>query len=269
MAEVLAARDRDAAAPTFRPEGLYFLGPYYDAALALPNTPGARLAALTRCRHWRPLITMTRTRIKICGLTREADVDEAAGSRRRRAGLRAVRQQPRHVSLARAAELAARLPPFVTPVLLFVNASPGEVHAATSACRRPCCSSTATKPRTSACRQRPALPACRPHGAGLRFVRLRGALSGAQALLLDTHVDGYGGSGKVFDWSLIPPSVPLPVVLSGGLNPANVTEGVLSVRPWAVDVSSGVEVSKGVKSGPLMRRFCKAVREADARIAAM
>ncbi len=85
----------------------------------------------------------------------------------------------------------------------------------------------------------------------------------AQALLLDTFVEGFGGSGKGFDWSLIPPSVPLPVVLSGGLSPANVGEGIASVRPWAVDVSTGVEVSKGIKSGPLMRRFCKAVRSAD------
>jgi len=79
---------------------------------------------------------------------------------------------------------------------------------------------------------------------------------------------GFGGGGKVFDWSRIPPSVPLPVVLSGGLSPANVTDGVLGVRPWAVDVSSGVEIGKGVKSGPLMRRFCKAVREADDRLGA-
>ncbi len=82
------------------------------------------------------------------------------------------------------------------------------------------------------------------------------------------HFGPYGGSGKVFDWSLIPPSVPLPVVLSGGLSPANVTDGVLRVRPFAVDVSSGVEIGKGLKSGPLMRRFCKAVRDADARLAA-
>ena len=88
-------------------------------------------------------------------------------------------------------------------------------------------------------------------------------------ILLDAHVEGYGGGGKAFDWSLIPDNVPRPVVLSGGLNPASVIDGVLRVRPWAVDVSSGVEDSKGVKSGPLMRRFCKAVREADARIAAM
>jgi phosphoribosylanthranilate isomerase len=85
--------------------------------------------------------------------------------------------------------------------------------------------------------------------------------------LLDAHVEGYGGGGKVFDWSLIPPSVPLPVVLSGGLNPANVTDGVLRLRPWAVDVSSGVESAKGIKDAALVRRFCDAVREADARMA--
>jgi len=87
----------------------------------------------------------------------------------------------------------------------------------------------------------------------------------AQALLLDAFVDGYGGGGKVFDWSLIPPSVPAPVVLSGGLSPANVTDAVLAVRPWAVDVSSGVELAKGLKDPVLMRQFCAAVREADAR----
>jgi len=93
----------------------------------------------------------------------------------------------------------------------------------------------------------------------------------AAGILLDAHVEGYGGGGKAFDWSLIPDNVPRPVVLSGGLNPASVIDGVLRVRPWAVDVSSGVESAvpgqKGIKNAALMRRFCKAVREADSRIA--
>jgi hypothetical protein len=89
----------------------------------------------------------------------------------------------------------------------------------------------------------------------------------ATGLLLDAFVEGYGGGGKAFDWSQIPPGVPLPVVLSGGLNPANVIDGVMRVRPWAVDVSSGVEQDKGIKDAVLIRRFCEAVREADARIA--
>jgi phosphoribosylanthranilate isomerase len=89
----------------------------------------------------------------------------------------------------------------------------------------------------------------------------------AAALLLDADVEGYGGGGKRFDWSLIPAAVPRPLVLSGGLNPANVTDGVLAVRPYAVDVSSGVESEKGIKDAALIRRFCEAVREADARLA--
>ena len=88
-----------------------------------------------------------------------------------------------------------------------------------------------------------------------------------KALLLDAHAPGYGGAGKVFDWSRIPPNVPCPVVLSGGLNPANVTEGVQRVRPFAVDVSSGVEQGKGIKDAALMRRFCEAVRLADEALA--
>jgi phosphoribosylanthranilate isomerase len=89
----------------------------------------------------------------------------------------------------------------------------------------------------------------------------------AQALLLDAHVEGYGGGGKVFDWSLVLPGVACRLVLSGGLNPANVTDGMARVRPWAVDVSSGVEAAKGVKDATLMRRFCEMVRAADARAA--
>jgi phosphoribosylanthranilate isomerase len=90
----------------------------------------------------------------------------------------------------------------------------------------------------------------------------------AQALLLDAHVEGYGGGGKVFDWSLVLPGVACRVVLSGGLNPANVIDGISRVRPWAVDVSSGVESGKGLKDALLMRRFCDAVRAADASMAA-
>ena len=89
----------------------------------------------------------------------------------------------------------------------------------------------------------------------------------ACALLLDAHVEGYGGGGKVFDWSLLPTDVPSRLVLSGGLSPANVIDGVLHVRPYAVDVSSGVESAKGIKDAAAVRRFCEAVREADARLA--
>jgi phosphoribosylanthranilate isomerase len=210
---------------------------------------------------------MSRTRIKICGLTREADVDEAIDAGADALGFVLYARSPRHVSLARAAELVARLPPFVTPVLLLVNASPHEVRQATEALPQALLQFHGDEtPASCEAAGRPYLRAVRM-AAGVDLLDLARQFHSAQALLLDAHVEGYGGGGKVFDWSQIPPSVPLPVVLSGGLNPANVTDGVLSVRPWAVDVSSGVEVSKGVKSGPLMRRFCKAVRQADETLA--
>ena len=210
---------------------------------------------------------MMRTRIKICGLTREADVDAAVAAGADALGFVFYDQSPRHVTLQRAAALIQRLPPFVTPVLLFVNATPQALANATLAL-----------PHALLQFHGDETPAqCRAPGrVWMRAVRMAPGVDlldccarfqGAQALLLDADAALYGGSGKVFDWSQIPPSVPLPVVLSGGLNPANVTDGVLRVRPWAVDVSSGVEVSKGVKSAELMRRFCQAVRDADARAA--
>jgi phosphoribosylanthranilate isomerase len=99
---------------------------------------------------------------------------------------------------------------------------------------------------------------------GFDLLDFASRFSDALALLLDAPVDGYGGGGKVFDWSLVPPGVNPPVVLSGGLNAANVIEGIRKVRPWAVDVSSGVESAKGIKDAAAIRAFCEAVRLADA-----
>ena len=210
----------------------------------------------------------TRTRIKICGLTREADVDAAVNAGADALGFVLYAQSPRHVSIERAAALAARLPPFVTPVLLLVNATPQELHAATAAVPNALLQFHGEEtPAQCAAASRPWLRAARM-APGFDLLDFAARFHAAQALLLDAHVEAYGGGGKVFDWSLIPASVPLPVVLSGGLNPANVSDGVLGVRPWAVDVSSGVEVGKGIKSAELMRRFCRAVREADNALAA-
>lgn len=211
---------------------------------------------------------LQRTRIKICGLTREADVLEAVEAGADALGFVLYDKSPRHVSARRAAELVALLPPFITPVLLLVNASDVAVAEAVAAvphavlqfhgdetpeqCRRP---------------QRAFMRAARvvPHFDLVDFAR---QYSGAQAVLLDAHVEGYGGGGKVFDWSLVPTNVPCPVVLSGGLTPANVIDGILQVRPWAVDVSSGVESARGIKDAVLMRQFCAAVRRADEKAAA-
>ena len=209
-----------------------------------------------------------RTRIKICGLTREADVDAAVEAGADAIGFVLYDKSPRHVSVSRAAHLARRLPAFVTPVGLFVNAEVALVAAAAAAI-----------PHLLLQHHGDETPAdCQRHGRPyLRAARMEPSLdlldftarfSDAQAILLDTHVEAYGGSGKVFDWSLVPQGVPLPVVLSGGLHAANVIAGILQVRPWAVDVSSGVESAKGIKDAEAIRRFCDAVREADARIAA-
>jgi phosphoribosylanthranilate isomerase len=209
----------------------------------------------------------SRTRIKICGLTREADVVAAVEAGADAIGFVLYEKSPRHVSIDRAAQLARQLPPFVTAVGLFVNAEPGTVERAVAAipglllqfhgdeapadCRR------TARPYLRAVRMAPDLDL-------LDFAR---PYPDAQGLLLDAHVEGYGGGGKVFDWSLIPRDVPLPLVLSGGLHAANVIEGMLRVRPWAVDVSSGVESAKGIKDAVAMRRFCDSVRDTDARIA--
>jgi phosphoribosylanthranilate isomerase len=205
-----------------------------------------------------------RTRIKICGLTREADVEAAVEAGADAIGFVLYDKSPRRVSLARAAELARRLPAFVMPVGLFVNASAGEVSATMQAIPQLLLQFHGDEtPRE--CRQhgRPYLRAARM-GLGFDLLDFCRQFADAQAVLLDAHVDGYGGGGKVFDWSLIPSNVPRPVVLSGGLHAGNVIDGIRQVRPWAVDVSSGVESAKGIKDAAEIRRFCDAVREADA-----
>ncbi len=206
-----------------------------------------------------------RTRIKICGLTREADVDAAVQAGADAIGFVLYERSARYVEPARAAALARRLPPFVTPVLLLVNAAPELLRSALQAVPQALLQFHGDEtPAQCQAPQRTYLRAARM-APDFDLLDFASRYASAQALLLDTHVEGYGGGGKAFDWSLIPPSVPLPVVLSGGLNAANVIEGVCRVRPWAVDVSSGVESSKGIKDAELMRRFCDAVREADAR----
>ncbi len=208
-----------------------------------------------------------RTRIKICGLTREADVDAAVEAGADAVGFVLYPKSARHVTVARAAELARRLPPFVMPVALLVNA--GEAEAAQAIAALPqCLLQFHGDERPADCERagRPYLRAARMDD-GFDLLDFAQQFASAQAILLDAHVEGFGGGGKVFDWSLIPANVPRPVVLSGGLHAGNVIEGILQVRPWAVDVSTGVETAKGIKDAALIRRFCEAVREADARIA--
>ena len=213
-----------------------------------------------------------RTRIKICGVAREADVEAAVEAGADAVGFVFHSESPRCLTVERAAVLADALPPFVTPVGLFVNADPDDIDAALDAIPSLLLQFHGDEaPADCALFGRPYLRAARmtPELDLLDFAR---RFSEAQGLLLDAHVEGFGGGGKAFDWSLVPSGFPAEsrrrLVLSGGLHAANVCEGILRVRPWAVDVSSGVESSRGVKDVAAIRRFCDAVREADSRIAA-
>jgi phosphoribosylanthranilate isomerase len=208
-----------------------------------------------------------RTRIKICGLAREADVDAAVRCGADAVGFVVYEASPRYVSPQRAAELAARLPPFVMPVCLLVNAPPSLVQAVVQAVPNGLLQFHGDESLDQCLAAgRPFLRAARM-APGFDLLDFASKFQAAAGLLIDAHVEGYGGGGKVFDWSLVPQGVPLPLVLSGGLNPANVIDGIARVRPWAVDVSSGVETAKGIKDADAMRRFCDAVRQADARMA--
>jgi phosphoribosylanthranilate isomerase len=230
-----------------------------------------------------PHLPAERTRIKICGLTREEDVDAAVAAGADAIGFNLYAKSARYVTIARAAELAARMPPFVTPVLLYVNEKASIIIANYSYIpwaiaqfhgdETPAQCAEATLHGRHACLRAARIPL--GDGAnGFDLVKYAQDYSFAQAILLDAHVEGYGGGGKAFNWSLLPPSVNAHLVLSGGLNAANVADGILQVRPrcktLAVDVSSGVELDgpdgtpiKGVKDAEKMKRFCAAVRAAD------
>ncbi|MBS0339537.1 MAG: phosphoribosylanthranilate isomerase [Proteobacteria bacterium] len=219
-----------------------------------------------------PLI---RTRIKICGMTREQDVDAAVEAGADAVGFVLYPRSPRAVSIERAAELASRLPPFVTPVLLFVNEDTATSNRALAAVAGAMAQfhgdETPEQCRAGAAGHRFLRAARIPLGpAGIDFdlVKYADDFSDAQAILLDAHVEGYGGGGKAFDWSLLPHVANAHLVLSGGLTPANVGDGIRVLRPrcktLAVDVSSGVEASKGIKDAGKIREFVAAVRAADA-----
>jgi phosphoribosylanthranilate isomerase len=208
-----------------------------------------------------------RTRIKICGITRAQDLDAAVHAGADAVGFVFYPASARCVSIELASQLASRLPPFVTPVALFVNAPLDLVHSVVQAVPHVMLQFHGDENRAQCeAARRPYLRAARME-AGFDLLNFASQFPDAQALLLDAHVEEYGGSGKAFDWSLIPRNVPRPVVLSGGLHAENVASGILQVRPSAVDVSSSVEVSKGIKDPVAMRRFCDAVRHADEQLA--
>jgi phosphoribosylanthranilate isomerase len=227
-----------------------------------------------------------RTRIKICGLTREQDIDAAVAAGADAIGFVLYPKSARYVTPQRAAVLTRRLPPFVTPVLLFVNASAATVkeafsHVAGATAQFHGDETAAACWAATQQGARPYVRAARiplgPDGRHFDLVKYALNYSQAQAILLDAHVDGYGGGGQTFTLSLLPPNVNAHLVLSGGLNAANVADGLAQVRPrclsLAVDVSSGVELAgpanQGLKDPQKINQFVAAVRAADQQFAEM
>jgi len=217
---------------------------------------------------------MHRTRIKLCGLSRPEDIQAAAIAGADAIGLVFYPPSPRNVSAQEASTLLADLPPFISSVGLFVNASLAEIQQVLRIAPLSMLQFHGDE-TPEQCAQiaeavgRPFLRAIRIRPDATTQYLLeseqlyRSCSSLFAGLLLDTWSDAYGGTGKVFDWSLISPEIAHQAVLSGGLNVQNVTDAVRRVRPYAVDVSSGIESARGVKDATLMLQFVAAVRAAD------
>lgn len=209
---------------------------------------------------------MTRTRIKICGLTRGADVAAAVALGADAVGFVRYRGSPRYVELQQLALLLREVPAFVTPVLVFVNAAEDEVRAALDVAPNALLQFHGDETESDCARfDRPYLRAVRM-GKGVDLLDCAALFASAVALLADAPAAGYGGGGKAFDWSRVPAPAARrkPLVLAGGLNADNVGAAIRAVRPYAVDVVSGVEETPGAKSAEKLRRFFAAVRAADA-----
>lgn len=221
-------------------------------------------------------MTSRRTRVKICGITRVADGLAACAAGADAIGLVFWGGTPRVVAVGRAREIAAALPPFVTRVALFVDPQPAEVRAVLDAVPVDVLQFHGAEP-PGLCRAfgRPYLKAVHVKD-GVDLLEYGTLYADAAGLLFDTFRPGDlpGGTGHAFDWSRLTPAVqaklPAPVILSGGLDAANVGEAIRAVRPWAVDVSSGVEergpdgsVRKGIKDAARIAAFVEGVRNAD------
>ena len=204
-----------------------------------------------------------RTRVKICGITRPGDARAAAEAGADAIGLVFYPPSPRFLSTERAVEIRDALPPFVQAVALFVNADAaqvaqviGRVHPAMLQFHgeeAPDFCAQFGLPFIKACRLRP----------GVDAVAYLKPFGRAAAWLIDSFVPEYGGVGERVDLSLVPRRLERPLILSGGLDRANVGEAVRGLKPWGVDVSTGVESAKGIKDAAKMAAFVAEVRNAD------
>jgi phosphoribosylanthranilate isomerase len=204
-----------------------------------------------------------RTRIKICGITRPGDARAAAEAGADAIGLVFYPPSPRYLSGERAIEIRDALPPFVQAVALFVNPDAAQVAQVIGRVR-PGMLQFHGEETPQFCAQfgLPYIKACRVK-QGIDLLEYLRPFADAAGWLLDSHVDAYGGVGERFDWSLVPGTLARPLVLSGGLDGGNVGEAVRKLRPWGVDVSSGVESAKGIKDAAKIAAFISEVRNAD------
>lgn len=206
---------------------------------------------------------MSAVRSKICGITRIEDALAAVEAGADAIGFVFYAKSPRAVSVQQARAIIPALPPFVTTVGLFVNASRCELGEILDAVPLDLLQFHGDE-SAEACEEwrRPYIKALRVK-AGDDIAAAVAAYPGASGVLLDTYVEGVpGGTGEAFDWSLIPPDLSKPLILAGGLTPENVADAVARVRPYAVDVSGGVEASKGIKDHAKIRAFIAAARKA-------
>lgn len=208
-----------------------------------------------------------RIRTKICGITRVEDALIAAQAGVDALGLVFYAKSPRAVTVAQAQKIIAALPPFVSTVGLFVNASRSEINAILD--ELPLDVLQFHGDETAAdCEgfARPYFRALRMQ-PGLDIAQLAEQYQSAQGILLDAWVPGvHGGTGERFDWTQIPASLAKPLILAGGLNADNVAQAMQQVQPWAVDVSGGVEANRGIKDADKMRKFLYAVQMKNAQL---
>ncbi len=205
-----------------------------------------------------------RTRVKICGLTRAEDAREAARLGADAIGLVFYPPSPRAVGVAAARAVLRGLPPFVTVVGLFVDPSEDEVRRVLDQVPLDLLQFHGEEPPEACARYgRPWIKAI-PMREGVDLWAERRRYAGAAGLLLDTYQPGVaGGTGQRFDWGRIPPELGREIILAGGLNPETVAGAIRAVRPYAVDVSGGVESAKGIKDPAKMAAFLREVRQGD------
>ena len=206
----------------------------------------------------------TRVRVKICGITRPQDALAAAHLGADAIGLVFFPSSPRAVTIETAKAIVDVLPPFVCKVGLFVNAAPDEINRILKEVTLDLLQFHGDeKPEQCIGHSKPFIKAVRMQD-NIDLNAVAGHYADASALLLDSFVEGiHGGTGQVFDWSMVPANIGKPLILAGGLTSANVATAIEKVRPYAVDVSGGVESAKGIKDAQKIAEFIREVRNAE------